>query len=464
VPVVQATTIFSAVSQTTKLAIFFAIIFLLSTLGFLAANAVVIVTNTIYQGVMVADIDLGGLSEERAKQKLLAVYHARTAEPIQLIYASKTWTVSAADIELTIDADQLAREAYQVGRTGPIVAQLKERYLAVNQGYRIPLSISYNTEKLNQLLIGISQAIDIPPKDATLILLKENKLVLIPDEFGQKLNIVKTTEDITTSITTQGIFSINLTVDKTMPQTSSADLQEIDRVLASYTTQFDSSDTNRSENIYLAAKSINNTLVRRDDSFSFNLVVGPRLADRGFKKAPGYINGVLVPDWGGGVCQVSSTVYNAALMADMTIVERTSHIRPPAYLPLGQDATVADNLLDFIFRNTTSGNIYLKTDAVGNQLTVTILGKYSEHTPEIQIVATSTKTIEPKTIIKQDVALELGKQEVEVDGLKGFLVTTYRIKKLNGKETSRELLSTDEFESVDTVVRIGSKAPKKTSK
>lgn len=410
-----------------------------------------------------ADIDIGGLSEEEAKQKLLAVYRARTAEPMRLLYADKFWTISAADIDLTIDADKLAYEAYQVGRNGPIVAQLKERYLTVNQGYRVPLSISYSPEKLNQLLMDISQAIDTNPKDATLIL-KESDLVLIPDEIGRKLNIVKTIADIATDITTQGIFSVHLTVDEMLPQIRTADLQEIDRVLASYTTQFDLSDTNRSENIYLAAKSINNTLVRRGESFSFNLVVGPRLSDRGYKKAPGYIDGVLVPDWGGGVCQVSSTMYNAALLADMTIVERTSHIRPPAYLPLGQDATVADNLLDLIFRNTASGNIYIKTEAVGNQITVTILGKHNESIPEIQIVATDTKIIEPKTIVKQDATLELGKQVVEVEGLKGFLVTTYRIKKLNGKETSRELLSADEFKSVDTVLRVGTKALPKASK
>lgn len=457
----QIAIISTAVSQTTKLTIFFTIIFLLSTLSFIVANAIITVTNTIYQGVTIADIDVGGLSEEQAKQKLLAVYRAKTAEPMQLMYGGKTWTVSVTDIDLTIDADKLAREAYQIGRNGPIIAQLKERYITINKGYKLPLSISYNTEKLNQLLMDISQAIDTKPRDSILIL-KGRDLTLKSDEIGEKLNIVKTTEDITTGITTQGIFSFNLAVDKMLPQIRSADLQEIDHVLASSTTQFDLSDTNRSENIYLAAKSINNTLVRRGDSFSFNLVVGPRLSDRGFKKAPGYINGVLVPDWGGGVCQVSSTVYSAALKADMSIIERTPHIRPPDYLPLGQDATVADNLLDFIFRNTTSGNIYLKADVIGNQLTVTILGKYNDLNPEIQIVATDTKTIEPKTIVKQDAALELGKQEIEVEGSKGFLVTTYRIKKLNGKETIRELLSTDAFEPVDTVLRVGTKASKET--
>jgi len=459
----QVKTTPTTISRTTKLMIFLAVILSLSTVSFIAANAVITMTNTIYPGVMVADIDVGGLSEEKAKQKLLTVYRARTAEPMQLIYDGKIWTVSSTDIDLTIDAGKLAHEAYQFGRNGHIVAQLKERNLTVNQGYKVPLSISYNAEKLNKLLMDISQAIDTKPKDAILNLGKTD-LFLIPDEIGRKLNIAKTITDITTGITTNGIFSVNLTVDEILPQFKTSDLQDIDRVLASYSTQFDLSDTNRCENIYLAAKSINNTLVRRGDSFSFNLVVGPRLSNRGYRKAPGYIDGVLVPDWGGGVCQVSSTIYNAALLADMTIIERTSHIRPPAYLPLGQDATVADNLLDFIFRNTTSGNIYLKTETVGNQLTVTILGKHNESTPEIQIVATDTKTIEPKTIVKQDATLELGKQVVEVEGLKGFLVTTYRIKKLNGKETSRELLSADEFKSVDTVLRVGTKAPVKTYK
>ncbi len=150
----------------------------------------------------------------------------------------------------------------------------------------------------------------------------------------------------------------------------------------------------------------------------------------------------------------------------MNIEERTSHFYPPGYVPIGQDATVADNLLDFRFKNSTETNIYIKSEVSDDQLTIYILGKQLENRPTIQVVATDTKVIEPKTIIKQDATLDLGKQLTEVEGQKGFHVTTYRIKKSNdGKEISRELLANDEFKAVDKVIRVGTKAlPQQKSK
>ena len=459
----QPETMPNAVSRPAKLISFLIFILLLSTLSFFTANAAIIMSDSIYQGVIVGDTDVGGLSEEAAKQKLLTVFRTRTAEPIRLLYGEKFWTVKAEDIDLHIDAGQLASKAYQVGRKGNIVAQLQERYLTINQGYIVPLAVSFNPDKINSVLMDISATLDTNPRSATL-LVNQADITLIPDEIGRKLNIVKSLAEITTAINLHLSFSVKLTVDEIMPPVRAADLQDINHILASYTTQFDLSDTNRSENILIAAQKVNNTLVASGQSFSFNTKVGLRLPEYGYKKAPAYIDGVLVPDWGGGVCQVSSTIYNVALLADMAIEERTSHLRPPGYVPLGQDATVADNALDFRFRNTTPSNIYIKAEVLGNQVEIIILGKRMQGIPEIQILASDTKVIEPKTIVKQDPTLELGKQVVEEEGQKGFLVTTQRIKRINGKEVSRELLGVDDFRPVDTILRVGTKAPANISK
>ena len=451
-------------NRATKLIIFLALIILFSSVSFIAASTALSVTNAIYQGVAVADIEVGGLTEEEAREKLQAAFRARTVKPIELHYGERVWIISVEDIDIHVDVAKLAHEAYQIGRKGIIFEQIKERYLTVNRGYIVPMSISYSTKKLNDRLMNIRQDIDSTPENASLVT-NELEFFIIPEKIGRKLNIAKTISDITSRINNTLSFTLNLTVDDSNPAIRATDLQEINSVIASYTTQFDATDTNRSENIYLAAKSVNSILIRQGDSFSFNHYVGPRLAQNGYKEAPVFIDGRLVPDWGGGVCQVSSTLYNAALLANMTIEERTSHFHPPGYVPIGQDATVADNLLDFKFLNSSSNNIYVKTETAGNQITISILGNRDGPLPEIQVFATDIKVLEPKIIVKQDITMELGKQVIEEEGQKGFLVTTHRIKKLNNKEIGRELLGIDEFKPTDKIVRVGTKAlPAKGSK
>ena len=450
----------TSVSQMIKLTIFFMVILLLVSISLIATNAAMTLKDTIYEGVDIGDISVGGLTQEEAHDKILSFWSIRSAEPLRLVYGDKEWSFTADEIELSIAYNELIHQAYQVGRTGNVYNQLKERYITVNQGYVIPLQISVNRNKLNKIVTDIRKNIDKEPQNAGLVV-KGQHITLVPDSIGKKVNIDKTLRDIETVVNSQAKSIVNLTVDDQIPTIKSSELLGIDRIFSSYTTQFSFADSNRADNIILAAKSVNNILLRRGEIFSFNQHVGLRLKERGYKMAPGYIDGVLVPDWGGGVCQVSSTIYNAALLANMTIDERTSHFSPPAYVPLGLDATVADHYLDFRFRNTTSGNIFIKTEIDGNVLTVTILGNKDEILPEIELISTDKKVIEPKTIMKEDNKLELGKQVVEVEGEKGFIVTVYRIKRVNGKEITREFVSYDEFKPVDTVVRLGTKPPEK---
>jgi vancomycin resistance protein YoaR len=421
------------------------------------------VTNKIYHGITIGNIPLGGLTPQEAEDRLNSSFQALSNQPvITLEHQGTTWPIRVQDIDLRIDASALAKQAFSVGRTGNIFYQLKERYLTINRGYHIPLAVAYNNEKLNTIILEIAKSLDRPPQNASLIY-DESQISVIPETIGLKLDTKKLSAEISNQLNRELISSMPLPITELPPSIRNPDLSHIDGLIASYSTQFNSNDMNRSQNILLAAKSIQGTLVKAGEEFSFNNNVGPRLAQNGYKEAPVFIEGKLVPDFGGGVCQVSSTLYNAVLLADMAIVERTPHFRPPVYVPLGQDATVADNLLDFRFKNSTPFNIYITSEIVGNQLTISVYGKTQAIGPTIKIVASDQRTLEPNTIIKQDPALEQGKQLVEVEGQKGFLVTTYRVRtSSNGQEVSREFLAADEFKPVDYIIRVGTKSPRPT--
>lgn len=452
----------STPKRTQNLILFLGIIVLFSTVSLFATNTAFMVTNEIYHGVTVGDIPVGGLTPAAAEAKLAAASSDQIKKPVITIeHYGTTWPIMASDIDLAINTKALASQAYNVGRTGNILFQLKERYLTVNRGNNIPMSLSYNHEKLASLIKGIAHNVDHSPQNAS-IHAEGSHIRLVPETVGVKTEVERTLAEITTNLNSSLTMHLKLPVAELYPAIRNTDLAAVNGLITSYSTEFDSRDLNRSQNIYLAAKSIHGTLVKAGEEFSFNTNVGPRLAQNGYKEAPVFIDGKLVPDFGGGVCQVSSTLYNAILLSDMAIVERTPHFRPPGYVPLGQDATVADNLLDFRFKNTGSSNIYITSEIIGNQLTILVYGKKTNNMPEIKVFAGETKIIEPNTIIKQDADLELGKQIIEIEGQKGFHVTTFRVKYENGQEVKREFLATDDFKPVDHVIRIGTKLPKPT--
>jgi vancomycin resistance protein YoaR len=449
------------ITKRANLLLFFVIIVLFSSTSLLAANAAFAVSDNIYGGVFVGDIPVGGLSLAQAKQVIQNHFSKETAAApvIILYYQGRTWKVNRQDIHFAIETDDLAQQAYNIGRTGNILQRLKARYLALNHGTVVPIKIIYDKDKLAVLLTKIAAAVDQKPKNALLTFNPQTTdIQLIPETLGSKVDITKTMGNIALKLNMTLPARVDLSVDEVKPAVVSKDLAGINGLLAVYTTQFNSAEKNRSLNIALAAAHVNKVLVRSGAVFSFNKQVGLRLPQYGYKEAPVYIDGDLVPGWGGGVCQVSSTLYNAALLADMKIVERSPHFHPPGYVPLGQDATVADHLLDMKFKNTSSHNIYLLSRVAGNQLTIYILGKSNPGAPEIRIVSSGEKVLEPNVVIKQDPNLRVGQEVVDSEGEEGFEISTYRIKLIKGKEVGRELLSTDRFDPSDRVIRVGSES------
>lgn len=442
----------------TQAVLFLGIIFIFSSVSFVAANAAFWFNDQIFQGVVVDNLSLGGLSQTAAEEKIAAEFHNNLSHgAIIVTTASQSFTIKPQDIDLTVDAGKTAQAAYNVGRKGNLLTQLKERYLTVDAGRTIELSTYYNHDKLVNLVQSFAQAVDVQEKNAAVVAQGAN-VIIVPETVGKKTSVEKTVAAIEAELRFHTTFRTPLAVDEVTPAILKNDLVGIDSILASYTTQFSSYTANRNENIMIAAGRIDGTLVKPGETFSFNQTVGSRLAEFGYKEAPVFIDGKLVPDIGGGVCQVSSTLYNAVLLADMDIVERTSHFSPPGYVPLGQDATVADGQLDFQFKNTSSAPIYIASEVSGNQLTVTIYGEQNINAPDIEIIATDKKVIDPTVVVKQNPDLDLGKEIIEDPGQKGYQITTYRIKKQNGQEISREWLATDDFPAQDRLIQIGTKS------
>lgn len=225
--------------------------------------------------------------------------------------------------------------------------------------------------------------------------------------------------------------TIQVEFDEIMPEQDISKLRETHSLLATYTTFFTGTKLdrpNRVHNICLAADRINGCIVEPNEVFSINQAILDRTKQNGYKMAGAITNGISVTEYGGGVCQVSTTLFNAVLMSDLEVVERYHHSWPMEYAPVGRDATIATGLKDFRFRNTTDWPITIEAhvDETERSVTVSLYGKHSEAFDHIEVVSEQIKRLPSKqgeTFL--DASLAPGTRNIERKSRRGRISVTY---------------------------------------
>jgi vancomycin resistance protein VanW len=225
-----------------------------------------------------------------------------------------------------------------------------------------------------------------------------------------------------------------------------------EREIGSYVTSLKGRTPSQVHNVILATRRINNVVLQPGQVFSFNRTVGTWTADRGYRKAPVSYDGELVRSWGGGVCQASTTLYNAALLAGLDIVERHRHHWPARYAPVGRDAAVAYSDIDLKVRNSLSSPVRIVGSIVGNSLVYRIL---SSHRPPytVSLETQVRSVIRPTEVIQDRTADGEGRWKLINRGHPGFSVATYR-RFVSASGSRRELVSEDRYPAMNRVVRI----------
>ena len=226
--------------------------------------------------------------------------------------------------------------------------------------------------------------------------------------------------------------------------------------LASYSSSFATSSANRASNVNLAASSIDEIILLPGEEFSFNDALGERTVERGYKSAGAYVAGKTVDQVGGGICQVSSTLYNTVLLSNLEITERRSHQMTVSYVPVGRDATVNWGTTDFRFKNNTEYPVKIVGKTEGRKLIVSMLGTLTDPTREVKIETSTVSVIPPVEEIVEDAEKEVGFTETD-KGSNGYVVDAVRVVYSEGKEISREKLTRSRYNPTKTVITIGTK-------
>jgi vancomycin resistance protein YoaR len=233
---------------------------------------------------------------------------------------------------------------------------------------------------------------------------------------------------------------------------SSAPPQEHE--IAAFTTSLSGRTKRQRHNIELAAKALNGQVIAPQQVFSFHRAIGSTSADRGYVKAAAYQDGELAPEFGGGVCQVSSTLYNCALLSNCKIVERTRHVWLVRSVPPGLDAAVASGVHDLRFQNTLPAPIRVRAEMVGDRLIIRFLSTH--HLPyRVKITREVPAVFQPTEVVEVDPTLPDGARKTVNRGQLGYRVRVYRSRYRNGKETQRELVSQDYYAPMNKVARVG---------
>ncbi|MGL4913919.1 MAG: VanW family protein [Romboutsia sp.] len=412
----------------------------------LQVNSEKVVKNT-----YIDDVYIGELTKEEAIEELQKTYKA---ENIEVRYIKEKWNISGDKFDFHYDLDDTVKKAYEINHQGSFMKNI-ENTIKSNLGKKnnIKVNMTYNKEKLKSELEKIAKEINVEVKDASINI--ENSQVIINDgESGLNVNIDESIKNIIRELE-KGNQKEELIVTKVEPTVKKEQLQEVDTLLGGYSTKFDSSVSGRSTNIRIAASRTSDVLLMPGDTFSYNEYTGMRTTANGYKNAPVIVQGVVQEGVGGGVCQVSSTLYNSVLYSGLELVSLKNHSIPSTYVIKGRDATVTDGGIDFVFKNNLKYPIYLKNYVSGNTVTCQIYGSAKDKQKiEIEtnidgVSVAPTKKVEDPTIPK-------GKEKELESGRNGYTVSTYRLyMDENGKISKREKVASSYYPKKQGVIAVG---------
>ena len=416
-------------------------------------------TSLVYPGVKIGDIDVSGKTLAQAKKMVTKEYSSAILKKnIYIKTPQKTYSLNYTKINARYDVDAVVDEAFNYGKTLKMYEQYKLLKKPVSK--ELNMKFTYNPKPLNELISNMKKEINNDAENASISKVG-NSFRVVSDTKGSKLMDAKLEKEIIGKISGD-LKAPDITVEAEIKTLSASitkeKLQTVNTKLSSFSSNFTTSSSGRSTNITLATNSINGTLIMPGQSFSFNGKVGKRTAAKGYQPAPVDIGTKVSSDYGGGICQVSTSLYNAIIRSNIKSTERNHHSIPSTYIPLGMDATVDWGNLDYKFINTLGYPVYIESTVSNKILTFNIYSNSSLNNKSYAFVNEVYKTVKPgATKYINDTTLPVGSIVVDQFPLTGYSVRTYKDTIQNSNVISHELISNDHYPVKAEVIKKGTK-------
>lgn len=330
----------------------------------------------IANGVML-DIPLGKLHIEEAQSRLEQKRKEIFDRPIHFTTDGKDFSISMKELGLTYSYDVALQQAYLIGRKGTIFEKASSK-LKASWGITFNPEYQWDDLLLAEALNKCLSVLNSPAEDARFTITPNDTMEIVSEKNGKQVDIASLIASVK-KLTLDQSETVPIPFNVVSPTITKTELEnlKIAGLLSNYTTHFNSNLNGRTQNIKLAAKAIDGTVLKPNQEFSFNQTVGPRTTEAGYQVAMIIEGNEFIPGLGGGVCQVSSTLFNAVLLASLSVSERSHHSLAVTYVPPGQDATVAYPSLDFKFTNDSGGYVLIRSIVYDDTLTFYLYGKRS---------------------------------------------------------------------------------------
>lgn len=426
--------------------------------------------DAIYPGVTIQGMSVGGMTQEEAEAKVQEYVDQVSQETVTLQVRKKETAFPLSDIGLKCTNMDVVEEAYNLGKTGNVFKRVMEVRELEKKGTDFPLTFSVDKEETKKVVAKKAKKFLAKKKDAT-IKRVDGKFVITKHVHGIAIDFDANAEKLAEVFDNKNwdhksvVFPMDYTLDKA--KHTKKELSAIKDVLGTYTTSYAGSASGRCANVENGASLINGTVLYPGESFSVYSKVAPFTAANGYHLAGSYSNGQTVQTYGGGICQVSTTLYNAVLRAELNVTERLNHSMTVHYVPLSADAAISGTDKDLKFTNNLDHPIYIQGTAGGSSITFTIYGKeYRASNRKVEYVSQNLSVRGPSEKVIKDNTMEEGKRVVESNGRTGYTARLWKVVYIDGKETKRTQVNSSSYMSTPSVVRVGTKkkeVPKPTT-
>lgn len=411
----------------------------------------------IAEGVYIGSIDVGGMTEEEAKDAVNAYVQSAGEAVFTLSAGEKSIEVKAEELGTSFTDMSVIQKAMDVCKSGNLIKRYKDKKDLENGNVVIDMVLDVDEEAVAAMLEEKAEQLNQEAVDSTLV--RENgQFQIVEGAQGIEVNVEKSVaaiEDYISNGWNGENGAIELTAEIVEPKGTKEELSKITDLLGSYNTNYSSSTQNRCDNISNAASKINGTVLYPGEEFSVYEAIGPLDAANGYELAGAYENGQTVQSYGGGVCQVSTTLYNAVILAELEITERSNHSMIVTYVKPSMDAAIAGDYKDLKFVNNQDTPIFIEGYTQGKNIFFNIFGQ--ETRP-----ANRKVTYESEVVSQTDPGVQFvgtgdpaGYMGVTQDKHTGYVAQLWKVVTVDGVEESREVFNKSTYKASPKIVNVG---------
>lgn len=424
--------------------------------------------NTISKGIFIDSVDVGGMTMEQAQDAVNNYIADRETKKITIQVDNESVSSTLKELGYQVNENDVVAEAMKIGKSGNIIKRYKEVKDVEKENKIFELEFTMDQNAIRSLVEEECTKYDIPAENATMK--RENgNFVFTEHVVGQKIDVEATVQTINDAIMNDWSgedIVITATVVEDIPEYTVDELKESTDVLGTATTNFADSKQARVNNVLVATNFVDGTVVYPGETFSVYEAIAPITIENGYMKAGAYQNGLVVESEGGGVCQVSSTLYNTVLKSELEIVERAAHSMIVSYVKPSADAAIAGTYKDLKFKNSTDAPIYIEGYLVGRNVTFTIYGKETRPSNRtIEYVSEVLETTQPpEDVITVDETLPSSYFKVTSPAHTGYKARLWKVVYIDGVETERIQINSSSYSASPRYVTVGKEEEKEEVK